>query len=163
MTTNPAKSNASTTDYGNSAEKVKLNVLSVLSNADKSSATGNHNRRSKREANSISRNGPIYSVRQNLNGSSPILVIELGGQNDTATARSEPPVARTKVILKPLARSIAGRKGMAISSPISTVFVKRGDYVEIEYLPEAIADVGEDGTAISRPELFIHFIDRRRK
>lgn len=166
--TRPATSNTSTVNYNissvhNNREKERSIFPPVSSITDDSLVKGNQNQRSKRKTNSILKNGQIFTVKDNLNGSSPILVIELDGQNDTAMARSEPPVARTKVILKPLARSKAGRKGTAISSPISTVFVKRGDYVEIEYLPEAIADVGDDGTAISRPELFIHFVDRRRK
>lgn len=62
-----------------------------------------------------------------------------------------------------MARAKAGRGGVAISSPLSTAYIKRGDYVEIEYLPEATADVGEGGVALSRPELVIHFVDRRRR
>lgn len=89
-------------------------------------------------------------------------VIEVNSDENRTSARSETPIA-TKIILKPLARAKAGSHGIAISSPISTAYIKRGDYVEIEYLPEATADVGEGGVAISKPELIIHFIDRRRK
>lgn len=89
-------------------------------------------------------------------------VIEVNSNENRTSARSETPIA-TKIILKPLAKAKAGSHGVAISSPISTAYIKRGDYVEIEYLPEATADVGEGGVAISKPELIIHFIDRRRK
>lgn len=80
-----------------------------------------------------------------------------------STAYNEAGQILTKIILKPLANAIAGKQGIAISAPISTAYVRRGDYVQIEYLPEAKADVGEGGIAISRPELVIHFVDRRRK
>lgn len=77
------------------------------------------------------------------------------------TSRSES-TALTKIILRPLASAKAGKQGIAISSPVSTAYIKRGDSVEIEYLPQATAEVGEGGVAISRPELIIHFIDRRK-
>jgi len=65
----------------------------------------------------------------------------------------------TKVYLKPVARAKAGAGGVALSNPISTALVRRGDTVSIEYTPDAVADVGEGGVAISRPELIIQFID----
>lgn len=65
----------------------------------------------------------------------------------------------TKILLKPSARAKAGPGGVALSNPISTAVVRRGDTVSIEYLPDATAEVGEGGVAISRPELVIHFID----
>lgn len=89
------------------------------------------------------------------------VLIEVSEVDRRSVSRNNVPV--TKIILKPLARAKAGQGGVAISSPVSTAYIKRGDYVEIEYLPEAIADVGEGGVALSRPELVIHFVDRRRR
>ncbi|XP_050545461.1 uncharacterized protein LOC126907857 [Daktulosphaira vitifoliae] len=65
----------------------------------------------------------------------------------------------TKIYLKPSAKAKAGKGGVALSNPISTAIVKRGDTVSIEYLPVADAEVGDGGVAISRPELVIHFVD----
>lgn len=90
------------------------------------------------------------------------IVIEVDSNENKTSTRNETRVL-TKIILRPLARAKAGHHGVAIASPISTAYIKRGDYVEIEYLPEASADVGEGGVAISKPELIIHFVDRRRK
>ncbi|XP_065223259.1 uncharacterized protein LOC135847586 isoform X1 [Planococcus citri] len=81
-------------------------------------------------------------------------------QNNETRQQWQQPL--TKIILRPKASATAGKQGIAISSPISAAYVKRGDYVEIEYLPESAANVGEGGVAISRPELVIHFIDRRK-
>jgi hypothetical protein len=65
----------------------------------------------------------------------------------------------TRIYLKPSARAKAGTGGVALSNPISTAVVRRGDTVRIEYLPDATAEAGEGGVAISRPELIIHFVD----
>lgn len=96
-----------------------------------------------------------------VNRTSDDLLIEVSEVDRKSASRSDLPV--TRIILKPLARAKAGQGGLAISSPLSTAYVKRGDYVQIEYLPEATADVGDGGVALSRPELVIHFIDRRRR
>lgn len=96
------------------------------------------------------------------------LIFELGESNVSkrpTKAPSKPshgqPVT-TRIVLRPSALAKAGENGVAISSPLSTAYVKRGDYVKIEYLPEANADVGKGGVAIARPELIIHFIDRKK-
>lgn len=65
----------------------------------------------------------------------------------------------TKIYLKPAARAKAGDGGVALSNPISTAVVRRGDTVSIEYMPDATAEAGRGGVAISRPELVIHFVD----
>jgi len=65
----------------------------------------------------------------------------------------------TRVYLKPVARAKAGAGGVALSNPISTAVVRRGDTVSIEYVPEAVADAGDGGVAVSRPELIIRFVD----
>lgn len=75
----------------------------------------------------------------------------------TAVAATARPV--TKIYLKPSARAKAGAGGVALSNPISTAVVRRGDTVSIEYLPDALAEAGEGGVAISRPELVIHLVD----
>lgn len=77
-------------------------------------------------------------------------------KEDTVPVTAKPV---TKIFLKPSARAKAGPGGVALSNPISTAVVRRGDTVSIEYLPDATAEVGEGGVAISRPELVIHFID----
>lgn len=65
----------------------------------------------------------------------------------------------TRILLKPSARAKAGAGGVALSNPISTAVVRRGDTVSIEYLPDATAEAGEGGVAISRPELVIQLVD----
>lgn len=78
-------------------------------------------------------------------------------QKDTVAVTATRPV--TKIYLKPSARAKAGKGGVALSNPISTAVVRRGDTVSIEYLPDATAEAGDGGVAISRPELVIHLVD----
>lgn len=78
-------------------------------------------------------------------------------KDSAAVAIAPSPV--TKIYLKPSARAKAGAGGVALSNPISTAVIRRGDTVSIEYLPDATAEAGEGGVAISRPELIIHFVD----
>lgn len=65
----------------------------------------------------------------------------------------------TRIFLKPSARAKAGAGGVALSNPISTAVVRRGDTVSIEYSPDATAEAGEGGVAVSRPELVIQLVD----
>lgn len=96
-------------------------------------------------------------------------------KNATATDAASAPVSAgtnagpnavpgpiTKIYLKPAARAKAGDGGVALSNPISTALVRRGDTVSIEYMPDATAEAGQGGVAISRPELVIHFVDWTR-
>lgn len=108
-------------------------------------------------------NEDFESSQLNKVSNESVLVRAANFSNQIETLPNVDTPVTSKIILKPLAKAKAGTNGVAISSPLSTAYVKRGDYVEIEYLPEAIADVGEGGVAISRPELVIHFVDRRRK
>ncbi|XP_022178272.1 uncharacterized protein LOC111039206 [Myzus persicae] len=87
----------------------------------------------------------------------PDPVVQPTQVKDPAAVATDRPV--TKIYLKPSARAKAGAGGVALSNPISTAVVRRGDTVSIEYLPDATAEAGEGGVAISRPELVIHFID----
>lgn len=77
-----------------------------------------------------------------------------GNKAGDATSR---PV--TKIFLRPSARAKAGAGGVALSNPISTAVVRRGDTVSIEYEPDATAEAGQGGVAISRPELIIQLVD----
>lgn len=109
----------------------------------------------------VSSISPAKLLLSDVNKTTNNFLIEVSEVDRKSVSRNDVPV--TRIILKPLARAKAGQGGVAISSPLSTAYIKRGDYVEIEYLPEATADVGEGGVALSRPELVIHFVDRRRR
>lgn len=78
---------------------------------------------------------------------------------EVTTAESVTTGPITRIYLKPSAKAKAGTGGVALSNPISTALVRRGDTVRIEYLPDATAEAGEGGVAISRPELIIQFVD----
>lgn len=85
--------------------------------------------------------------------------VKTKGSAEVATPEVATTGPVTRIYLKPSARAKAGAGGVALSNPISTAVVRRGDTVRIEYLPDATAEAGEGGVAISRPELIIQFVD----
>ncbi|XP_026807263.1 uncharacterized protein LOC113549932 [Rhopalosiphum maidis] len=106
--------------------------------------------------NTPSVGGPSWLRRTTVATTSDPIVQGAQVKDSTVVATPSPV---TKIYLKPSARAKAGIGGVALSNPISTAVVRRGDTVSIEYLPDATAEAGEGGVAISRPELVIHFID----
>lgn len=106
--------------------------------------------------NTPSVGGPSW-LRKTTMALSSDSVVQTAQVKDSTTVATASPI--TKIYLKPSAKAKAGIGGVALSNPISTAVVRRGDTVSIEYLPDATAEAGEGGVAISRPELVIHFID----
>lgn len=114
------------------------------------------------QPNTPSIGGPSWlrkttSVLSNMNKPGSGTAVTQTQQKDTMPVAAAKPV--TKIFLKPSARAKAGIGGVALSNPISTAVVRRGDTVTIEYLPDATAEAGDGGVAISRPELVIHLVD----
>lgn len=113
----------------------------------------------RKHLNTPSVGGPSW-LRKTTTTTTTTRTTKLATDTETQTAVEETadrPV--TKIYLKPSARAKAGVGGVALSNPISTAVVRRGDTVSIEYLPDAMAEAGEGGVAISRPELVIHLVD----
>jgi len=106
--------------------------------------------------NTPSVGGPSW-LRKTAVATTSAPIVQGAQVKDSTVVATASPV--TKIYLKPSARAKAGIGGVALSNPISTAVVRRGDTVSIEYLPDATAEAGEGGVAISRPELVIHFID----
>lgn len=65
----------------------------------------------------------------------------------------------TTLILKPVARSIAGVDGKAISTPLSKAILRQGTNVDILFEPEAVAIAGPGGIAHAESDLEITYED----
>ncbi|KAF5273642.1 hypothetical protein FQR65_LT04642 [Abscondita terminalis] len=80
-------------------------------------------------------NGRVISIRNND-----------GEETETAT-----------MILKPVAKAVAGQEGTAIATPLSTALVRQGTNVDILYEPEAVAIAGPGGIAHAQSDLEIFY------
>ncbi|KAJ8956863.1 hypothetical protein NQ318_014278 [Aromia moschata] len=65
----------------------------------------------------------------------------------------------TTLILKPVAKSVAGTDGKAISTPLSRAILRQGTNVDILFEPEAIAIAGPGGIAHAESDLEISYED----
>lgn len=81
-------------------------------------------------------NGRAFSVR--TNDSAP--------EKDTVT-----------LVLKPVARAIAGQDGRAIATPVSRAVLQAGMNVDILFEPEAVAVAGPGGIAHAESDLEISY------
>lgn len=65
----------------------------------------------------------------------------------------------TTLILKPVARSIAGVDGKAMATPVSKAILRKGMSVDILFEPDAIAIAGPGGIAHAQSDLEISYED----
>lgn len=65
----------------------------------------------------------------------------------------------TTLILKPVARSVAGVSGKAISTPLSKAILREGTNVDVLFEPEAVAIAGPGGVAHAESNLEISYED----
>lgn len=65
----------------------------------------------------------------------------------------------TTLILKPVARAIAGNDGKAMATPLSRAVLRKGSNVDILFEPEAVAIAGPGGIAHAQSDLEIFYDD----
>jgi hypothetical protein len=65
----------------------------------------------------------------------------------------------TTLVLKPVAKVVAGPEGIAIAAPFSRAVVRKGQNVNIHFDPEAVAVVGPGGVADAHSELFLSYYE----
>lgn len=63
----------------------------------------------------------------------------------------------TTLILKPVARAVAGVEGKAVSTPVSRAVLRPGTNVDILFEPEAVAIAGAGGIAHAESDLEISY------
>lgn len=67
----------------------------------------------------------------------------------------------TKLMLRPVAKAVAGPRGIAVASPIAKAVLRRGQTVELDYDPDAVAIAGPGGRAHAHPEFLVDYQDSK--
>jgi hypothetical protein len=83
--------------------------------------------------------------------------LESLSENSKNEVRASEPKKPTTLVLKPVAKVVAGPKGIAIAAPITRAVVRKGQDVNIHFDPEAVAVVGPGGVADAHSELFLSY------
>lgn len=66
----------------------------------------------------------------------------------------------TRLTLRPVAKAVAGPRGVAVASPIAQAVLRRKDPApEITYEPDSVAVAGPGGQAYSHPKLVVTYLD----
>ena len=65
----------------------------------------------------------------------------------------------TRLILKPVARAVAGPRGVAVAAPIARAILKKGEKVSLEFDPDAVAIAGPGGKAHAHPQFTIDYVE----
>lgn len=100
------------------------------------------------------RNHPLFHYIKNRNTINLNRIISFRN-NDIGNLNED----ITTLILKPVARSIAGVEGKAISMPLSRAILRQGTNVDILFEPEAVAIAGPGGIAHAESDLEIMYED----
>lgn len=98
------------------------------------------------------KNHPLFHYIKNGIGGAKVISLRNGGSGGSDTAT---------LILKPVARAIAGQDGRAISTPVSRALLRRGTNVDILYEPESVAIAGPGGVAHAQSDLEIYYEEER--
>lgn len=85
--------------------------------------------------------------------------LETVSENNKNEVHASEPKKPTTLVLKPVAKVVAGPKGIAIAAPISQAVVRKGQDVNIHFDPEAVAVVGPGGVADAHSELFLSYYE----
>jgi len=85
--------------------------------------------------------------------------LESLSENSKNDVHASEPKKPTTLVLKPVAKVVAGPKGIAIAAPISRAVVRKGQDVNIHFDPEAVAVVGPGGVADAHSELFLSYYE----
>jgi hypothetical protein len=75
-------------------------------------------------------------------------------EDEVNSSVTEKPVT---LVLKPIAKAVAGAKGIAIAAPLSRAVVRHGQETNIHFNPDAVAVVGPGGVADAHSDLVISY------
>lgn len=99
------------------------------------------------------KNNPLFTYLHQKNTLSPKNTISIhNGQSQDSSET-------VTLILKPVARAIAGDNGKAIATPLSRAVLRYGTNVDILFEPEAVAIAGPGGIAHAESDLEISYED----
>lgn len=85
--------------------------------------------------------------------------VEPLSENSTSEVNASQLNKPTTLVLKPVAKAVAGPKGIAIAAPLSRAVVRKRQKVNIHFDPEAVAVVGPGGVADAHSELLISYYE----
>ena len=96
---------------------------------------------------------PLFHYLKNRNTVDRDKIISFRNDNPSTNEKI------TTLILKPVAKAVAGIEGKAISTPLSRAILRQGTNVDILFEPEAVAVVGPGGIAHAQSDLEISYED----
>lgn len=67
----------------------------------------------------------------------------------------------TSLVLRPVAKAVAGPKGVAVASPVARAVLRKGEKVDIDFDPDAVAIAGPGGQAHAHPKLIISYTNEK--
>ncbi|KAF6212301.1 hypothetical protein GE061_012823 [Apolygus lucorum] len=67
----------------------------------------------------------------------------------------------TSLLLRPVAKAVAGPKGVAVASPVAKAVLRKGEKVDIDFDPDAVAIAGPGGQAHAHPKLIISYTNEK--
>jgi hypothetical protein len=105
---------------------------------------------------------PLTVPNQHYDEGYPKLLLkglEFLSENSKNEVHASEPKKPTTLVLKPVAKVVAGPKGIAIAAPISRAVVRKGQDVNIHFDPDAVAVVGPGGIADAHSELFLSYYE----
>lgn len=79
------------------------------------------------------------------------------GAEDSSVVLASSDDQHTSLILKPVAKAVAGPRGVAVASPVAKAVLRRGQPVLVEFDPDAVAIAGPGGEAHAQPKLVISY------
>lgn len=104
------------------------------------------------------RNHPLLNyIKQNHPLIKPTLLTFRSQQPNDPNAQNQE--ATSTLILKPVARAIAGPEGKAMATPLSRAVLRRNSNVDILFEPDSVAIAGPGGIAHAESDLEITYVD----
>ncbi|KAK9512554.1 hypothetical protein O3M35_000951 [Rhynocoris fuscipes] len=79
---------------------------------------------------------------------------------DTSMMLATVPIGKNKptsLLLRPVAKAVAGANGVAYASPVAKAVLRKGENVNIDYDPDAVAVAGPGGQAHAHPKLIVSY------
>uniref|UniRef100_T1IA73 DUF4774 domain-containing protein n=1 Tax=Rhodnius prolixus TaxID=13249 RepID=T1IA73_RHOPR len=91
---------------------------------------------------------------------------ETSNEGDTSMVLATVPIGKnapTSLLLRPVAKAVAGAKGVAVASPVAKAVLKKGEKVNIDFDPDAVAIAGPGGEAHAHPKLVISYSNETKE
>nr|ATU83016.1 secreted hypothetical protein [Pristhesancus plagipennis] len=91
---------------------------------------------------------------------------ETSTDSDTSMMLATVPIGKNKptsLLLRPVAKAVAGANGVAYASPVAKAVLRKGENVNIDYDPDAVAVAGPGGQAHAHPKLIVSYTNDTKR